>query len=352
MKNYLLKKNILQLVFIIANSGFAVFFLNSLSFGFSFETLFDSIFHAIIIGSSVCLGILLMIPRTENFSPVKRLLLVAATIVFTTFIGIVLTRFLLGIYYQKTLLAFYAPGSRTIIFSLIISCTFGFSAYFYITSQNRLEDTGEKLRQKELDEARAKSLATQAQLASLESRIHPHFLFNTLNSIAALIKENPDTAEKMVEKLSALLRYSLDFNSNKLVSLDEELKITGDYLEIESARFAEKLSFDFEIQEHLKNEKLPAFALQTLVENAVKHVAAKRSAKTRIKISAYNSDGSLKIEVSDNGFGFLENDIKTGHGLDNLRERLKNIFAGQAHLEIIENTGGGKVRLKIPVSNE
>lgn len=340
------------MLFIIVNSAFVVFFLNSLNSGFSFETFFDSIFHTLFIGSSVCLGILLIIPKIQHFSLLRRLLLVSLTIFITTFIGIFLTRILMGIYFQKTIFAFYAPSSQTIIFSLVIASTFGFSAYFYFSSQMKLDETAEKLRQKALDEERAKSLAAEARLASLESRIHPHFLFNTLNSIAALIKENPDRAEKMVEKLSALLRYSLDFNSNKLVSLEEELKITRDYLEIESARFAEKLAFDFDIGQNPKNVKLPAFALQTLVENSIKHAAAKRSAKTEIKISAYNSGGSLKIEVSDNGFGFSAKDLKSGHGLDNLRERLDNIFADRANLEIIENETGGKVRLQIPVSDE
>lgn len=339
------------MIFIIVNSAFAVFFLNSLTYGFNFETLFDSVLHTIIIGSSVCAGILIIIPKTNNFRFLIRISLVSLTIVITTFVGVYLTRILLGIYYQKPFGVFYHPSYRTLVFSLIISATFGFSAYFYIFSQNRLEETREKLRRKELDEEKAKSLAVKARLASLESKIHPHFLFNTLNSIAALIRENPEKAEKMVEKLSALLRYSLDFDSQKLVTLEEELKITKDYLEIEAVRFAEKLDFSFEIEPDLQTEKLPAFALQTLVENSIKHVAARRSAQTKINVSVYNGDNELKIEVGDNGFGFSEKDLKRGHGLDNLRERLKNIFREKATLEIIE-TGGGKVRVKIPLEDE
>ena len=120
-------------------------------------------------------------------------------------------------------------------------------------------------------------------------------------------------------------------------------------MEIESARFADKLVYNFEIEKNLMNEKLPAFALQTLVENSIKHVAAKRSTQTKINVSAYNSDESLKIEVSDNGFGFSESDIKSGHGLDTLQKRLNNIFDDKADLEIIENVEGGKVLLKIRV---
>jgi LytS/YehU family sensor histidine kinase len=216
--------------------------------------------------------------------------------------------------------------------------TFGFAYYFYEISQA-------KLRQRELAEEKAKTLAREAQLASLESRIHPHFLFNTLNSIAALIREDPILAEKMVEKLSALLRYSLDSNANSLVSLEQELEITEKYLEIEKVRFDERLQYKIELDEKFSNVKLPPLALQTLVENSIKHVASKTSGKTEITVSAKVNGVGLMIEVSDNGMGFDQNSIREGHGLDILQKRLTALFQNQANLEIIEN---GTVRLKIP----
>ena len=133
------------------------------------------------------------------------------------------------------------PGWQNFVFSLGIALTFGFGAYFFEFSQA-------KLRQKELDEEKAKTLATEAQLASLESRIHPHFLFNTLNSIAALIREDPILAEKTVEKLSALLRYSLDSNAKGLVSLKQEFEITEKYLEIEKVRFDKRLAYKIDCE--------------------------------------------------------------------------------------------------------
>lgn len=349
MENRQFKNEIRQVLFVIVASAFAVIFLNSLAYGLTPHTLMDSIIHTFFIASSVCIGILYSTPRIYGFSFSIRVLIIALVTFVATIIGLFFTGLFLGAFNINEAGYFDTPGNRTIIFSLVISYIFGFSTYFYLHTQIRLNQTKELLRRKELDEARAKSLAVQAQLASLESRIQPHFLFNTLNSIAALIKENPHQAEMMVEKLSSLLRYSLDFKPHKLVTLEEELKITADYLEIETARFEEKLGYNFDIQSDLKNKKLPAFALQTLVENSIKHVAAKRSARTEINVSAYNSDASLKIEVSDNGFGFSGSEMKNGHGLDNLRKRLKNIFDDEADLEIIENQSGAKVRLKIPV---
>ena len=291
--------------------------------------------------------ILYFSPRIINLSFYKRLLILIPSIFIATVIGIILTRIFLGLSYNNELLGMrLIPNYQATIFSSLISYVFGLSAYFYLTSQEKLKITEEQLRQKELDETKAQSLAVSAQLASLESRIHPHFLFNTLNSIAALIKEDPDLAEKMVEKLSVLLRYSLDFEPSKLVTLKEELKITRDYLEIESTRFADKLDYSFEIDEGLKNKKLPAFSLQTLVENSIKHVASKRSGKTKIEVSAKQINKHLIIEVKDDGEGFSESDIKKGHGLDTLRKRLENIFADDAKLEIIES---GRVRLSISI---
>ncbi len=335
------------MVFMIVASAFAVVLLNSLAFGLTVESVFDSLIHTFFIASSVSIAILYLAPRIVRLPAAKRVLILVAGIFVSAIIGLVLTKAFLSIFNDQGFNVFrLIPGRTTTIFSLLISYLFGFSAYFYLHSQNRLRRTKELLRQKELDEEKAKSLAIQAQLASLESKIHPHFLFNTLNSIAALVKEEPEKAEKMIEKLSALLRYSLEFEANKLVSVEEELKITRDYLDIESTRFAGRLVFDFDIAANLNDKKVPAFSVQTLVENSIKHVAAKHSAKTLVDISAKISDGIFEIEVSDNGDGFSEKDIKTGHGLDTLRKRLKNIFGNNANLEIIES---GRVRLEFRI---
>jgi sensor histidine kinase YesM len=339
-----------QMLFVAVASAFAVVILNSLSFGLSAERLLDSLTHTFFIASIVSIGIFYFAPKIYKLSVFKRMLFLVPVIYLTTLIGIILARIFLSFFeFNIFNSANIWPGLRTTVFSLIISYVFGLSAYFYIHSQNKLNRTRELLRQKELDEAKAKSLAVKAQLESLESRIHPHFLFNTLNSIAALIKENPDLAENIVEKLSVLLRYSLDFQAGKLVTLEKELKITRDYLAIESVRFAKKLEYKFDIQEDYKDKKIPAFSLQTLVENSIKHVASKRSALTKINIGAENSDGLLKIEVSDNGDGFSKKDIKAGHGLDTLQKRLENIFDGRANLEILEDNSGGKVKLTLPI---
>ncbi|NNF01007.1 MAG: histidine kinase [Pyrinomonadaceae bacterium] len=339
-----------QMLFVGVASAFAVVILNSLSFGLSAERLVDSLTHTFFIASMVSIGILYLAPRIQDLSTVKRICILVPVIFAMTMIGIVMARTFLSLF-DINLFDYFdvIPGPRTVLFSLLISHVFGLGGYIYLHSQHKLNRTRELLRQKELDEAKAKSLAVSAQLASLESKIHPHFLFNTLNSIAALINEKPDQAENMIEKLSALLRYSLDFEPNKMVTLAEELKITLDYLEIESTRFGDKLDYDFEIKPELEDKKIPAFAIQTLVENSIKHVVAKNSSKSKIHVSAKNSHGILKIEVADNGSGFSNEEIKGGHGLDTLRKRLANIFGNDAKLETNQDETGGRISLQIPV---
>src|SRR5260370_15757962 len=131
--------------------------------------------------------------------------------------------------------------------------------------RSRLEETTLQLRTKELERERALKRATEAQLASLESRIHPHFLFNTLNSISSLIPEDPARAEKLLEQMAALLRFSLDASQSGLVPLSRELKIVTDYLEIERARCGDRLRYHFDVAANAGDAKVPPFACPTLV---------------------------------------------------------------------------------------
>src|SRR5205814_9913550 len=106
----------------------------------------------------------------------------------------------------------------------------------------------------------------QARLSSLESRLRPHFLFNTLNSIMALIPEDAEAAERMTARLAALLRYSLDTTEHRTVSLEQEVKVATEYLEIEKARFGERLNYLIDVPHELLRKEIPPFSLQTLVE--------------------------------------------------------------------------------------
>jgi LytS/YehU family sensor histidine kinase len=273
-----------------------------------------------------------------------------AAILTASFLGVTLADLLLYALNVGSSERVFESNGQTFLFAFVIAFGFGFSAYIYELSQAGLVKTREELRQSQMNVAQAERLATEAQLASLESRLQPHFLFNTLNSIAALIREEPKLAEETVEKLARLLRYSLDVNNKRLVEFAQELKITRDYLEVERVRFGERLEFYVEADEQFGKVEIPPFILQTLVENSIKHVAAKRSGSVKIWISAGRNDDVFVIEVRDNGAGFTTANIIEGHGVDTLQKRLAKIFAKDSAFKIIENTGGGCVRVHIPLT--
>jgi len=214
--------------------------------------------------------------------------------------------------------------------------------------RSRLQAANEELRTRQLEDERARQLITQARLSSLESRIHPHFLFNTLNSISALIREDPRKAERTVERLAALLRYSLDHNARGLVSLRQELHVVEDYLEIEKTRFGDRLRFTVDVPPELADLDVPPLALQTLVENSIKHAVAPNRQGGEIAVSARLDSGNLMVEVSDDGPGFERASLQQGHGLENLQERLTALFDGEGRLEIARRGGRMVVGVAIP----
>ena len=223
-------------------------------------------------------------------------------------------------------------------FAAVLALSVGIGALSNGVLRNQLEATT-------LEQERVQKLAVEAQLASLESHIRPHFLFNTLNTISSLIPEDPKRAETLVGKLAAVLRLSLDSNQTRMASLERELKIVGDYLEIERARYGQRLRFRIDVPPELGPVQVPALSLQTLVENSVKHAMGSRFEGVEVRVAAFERDGSVFVEVSDDGPGFTEQAILPGHGLDNLQQRLVTLFGPGARLAI---RGGPTVSFCVP----
>lgn len=233
-------------------------------------------------------------------------------------------------------------------FSTILALSVGIGAFGYRLLRNELDATTLQLRSRELEEERARKLAAEAQLASLESHVRPHFLFNTLNTISSLIPEDPSLAESLVGKLAALLRFSLDSSQQRLTPLERELKIVRDYLEIERARYGERLRFRIDAPLELRSVQVPALSIQTLVENSVKYAVAARLEGSEVRVRARALEAQVLIEVTDNGPGFTAQHIRTGHGIDNLQSRLGVLFGPEAKLEISNDPGGAVVSFCVP----
>lgn len=191
-------------------------------------------------------------------------------------------------------------------------------------------------------------MALEARLATLESRLHPHFLFNTLNAISALIHDDPDRAERTVERLAALLRFSLDATQQGVIPLGREMKIVGDYLEIEHTRLGERLSYAVTADPAVEACAIPPLAVQTLVENSIKHAIAPRPHGGQVRVDASEAGDEVVLRVWDDGPGFTIAHMPPGHGLDNLKTRLTARFGASARLAVERQAGGTLVTVSLP----
>ncbi|MGH9774443.1 MAG: sensor histidine kinase [Candidatus Acidiferrales bacterium] len=198
-------------------------------------------------------------------------------------------------------------------------------------------------------EARTSQLSVQlaqAQLQALRMQLHPHFLFNTLNAIATLVHSDPEAADRMLARLSELLRMTIADVDVQEVALAKELEFLERYLEIEQTRFADRLTVRMDIAAETLTAKTPYLILQPLVENAVRHGIAPRSSPGKIEIRARRDNGSLILEVRDNGPGMTsqaQDSTRKGMGLASTRERLARLYGDAARLQLEHAAGGGLV---------
>lgn len=167
-------------------------------------------------------------------------------------------------------------------------------------------------------------------------------------SISSLIQDDPDRAERTVERLAALLRFSLDATARGVVPLAQELEIVSDYLEIEQTRLGERLSYAIDVSPDVKACAIPPLAIQTLVENSVKHAIAPRPRGGRIRVGALAVGAQVVVSVWDDGPGFTLEALPPGHGLDNLVGRLASRFGDGASLDVARRDGGTRVTVTLP----
>lgn len=243
---------------------------------------------------------------------------------------------------------FWREYLSTLRVAMPLAIVFGTGAMVHASLRSRVQSMEEKLREKELSEERAQKLAAEARLHLLETQIHPHFLFNTLNSISSLISVNPNRAEQIVGKLATMLRTSLDTSGQPLIPLQQELAMVESYLEIERARFGDKLRSSIAVPPDLQSAKVPLMAVQSLVENAVKYGITPRSDGGEIVVVAAAENGNLRIEVRDTGPGFDLSAVRAGHGLDNLVSRLHVLFGAEARLNVVRRDGYSVVEMVLP----
>lgn len=199
--------------------------------------------------------------------------------------------------------------------------------------------------------AQLQTQLVQAQLQALKMQLHPHFLFNTLHAISALVQEDPESAERMIARLSDLLRLSLESTGLQEVPLRKELEFLQLYLEIERTRFEDRLEIRFEIEDEVMDAHVPSLILQPLVENSIRHGLLNRICDGQISIQASRQGGNLSLMVKDNGCGLPPDGVyrRNGLGLATTRGRLERLYGNNQSL-ILRNvkSGGVEARILLP----
>jgi len=205
------------------------------------------------------------------------------------------------------------------------------------------------LREREAQTAILTAQLAQAQLQALKMQIHPHFLFNTLNSIAALLHKDVEAADRMIAKLGDFLRLTLKRSDAQIVDFEQELEFLKCYLDIEHIRFQDRLTVEMDIDPHALTAMIPNLILQPIVENAVRHGVARQTDPGHISIRARRQGARLIMRVEDNGPGLKPSSNGSGIGLSNTRARLEQFYGSDFSFQIANSAGrGATVTLDVP----
>jgi len=217
--------------------------------------------------------------------------------------------------------------------------------YWAIVGASHLLDYYRRYRERELRLA-------QAQLQVLKMQLQPHFLFNTLHAISALMHRNVEAADRMMARLSDLLRLTIESAGVEEVALKQEMEFLDRYLEIQKTRFSDRLTVTIDIDPETLDARVPNLILQPLVENAIRHGIASRAEPGKVEIRARRLKGNLQIEVRDDGPGLPPGEPREGVGLSNTRARLRQLYGDRQRLQLSNAPGGGLLAaLTIPFSS-
>ncbi len=228
------------------------------------------------------------------------------------------------------------------VFQRLVAKTFFFNVivYWVIVCFSHAFDYYRQFRERAVEAAELEKNLTQARLTTLQMQLNPHFLFNTLHAISALMHIDVDAADRMIARLSELLRRTLESDNVHEVPLREEIDFLKRYMEIEQTRFGSRLKIELHTQPDTLDAMVPNLLLQPLVENAIQHGIEPFAKPGTVTISSRLANGELTLEVSDNGAD-LAPDWKPGVGLSNTRARLQQLYRTKSRLDVTSRPGGG-----------
>ncbi len=225
--------------------------------------------------------------------------------------------------------------------------------YWAVVGLSHALDFHRESQERELTAAQLRTRLAEANLQALQRQLHPHFLFNTLNTISALMHRDTEAADATLERLGDLLRLTLDRVGTQHVTLQDELDFLRKYLEIEKTRFGDRLQVHTEVDLDTLDAAVPNLVLQPLVENALRHGIGPKIGGGRVEITARREGDNLRLEVRDNGVGLTSEAFNTGVGLTNTRSRLEHLYGDRYRFECHTPPGGGLlVTVVIPFISE
>jgi sensor histidine kinase YesM len=243
-----------------------------------------------------------------------------------------------------------ADNPDVVRISLVISLILGTAFSYYFYSRGIIAEANARQQQDSIDRAAHAREMAEAHLRLLQAQIEPHFLFNTLANVLGLIHDDPGKAERMLEDFIGYLRGSLKRSREGSSTLGEELELVRAYLDIQVIRMGGRLDVSIEVDDDLRELRLPPFLIQPLVENAIRHGLEPKADGGTLTIEVRQNDTALVVEVADTGFG-LSPDFRPGVGLSSVRDRLDALYPQQADFTLTENSPHGVVvRFQIPLT--
>lgn len=252
----------------------------------------------------------------------------------------------------------FASGWSTALFAGLLPTRLNLAAtalsvpfsYFLILLGSEAMIHARARQAEEVQAARLAGQLAEARLALLQRQLHPHFLFNALQAVSTLLHRDPATADGLLMRLSALLRAMLETASGRTLSLCAELELARKYVEIEQARFGERLSVSWSVDGSLLESPVPSLVVLPLVENAIRHGLSTKVGPGRLSVSARREGESLVLVVEDDGLG-ASLPLARGVGLANTRERLEALYGDRAGLDVETAPGEGfRARVRVPLA--
>jgi len=278
-------------------------------------------------------------------------------LVFHGVVGLVLVSTMLAIHYPifMPVLGYWTEMNWLGVFkNVFFNLDRQLAIYWLLLMISHAVNYYNSFRQGQLQESQLRTQLVQSQLEALKMQVHPHFLFNTLHSISALLNKDTDAARRMISRLGDFLRLTLENAGTQEVTLQEEMEFLNSYLEIERIRFRDRLTTHVEVDPQVWDVRVPNLILQPIVENAMRHAIATNTRPGRIEITAVARNGCLRIQVKDNGPGLaadqvLVNQIGKGVGLSNTKARLERLYGSDHLLDLANGPEGGLVvTLEVP----